>query len=365
MALISRVPGAFILFLIFQLFRNNVLARNILVARNGTTIALNTTMAMNTSKEALPTFGDSVQILGAMKRTDQNFQDGLQLDLFSPKSRTLEVQQNKSPLGAQFVTGNTGGPFVALSNYSYIIKMNETANDLIAKLEIPYNPAMLSTMGVSQANTYVATLAADQKSWAIDDATRNVHVLENNTRIIKMTSLDGEYMLVGRQLADTGNVFVQFGQGATRTVNFTGGPGVQEGEFIDGMRFSVQANNSMGLNVNLKPGINPGTLPANTMSLNSFAWIVNTSSPFSKIDAKMLVPFNRNMLVAMKPAGSSPTTMLTVAKRALNGTSGQFMPIDAARQKVLELPDDRIEVSGMTQLDGQYVILVTNAPKPP
>jgi len=161
-----------------------------------------------------------------MDRTDQDFKDGLALDILSPKNRTLVVNQNTSPLSAQFITGTTGEPFVALSNYSYIIQMSETANDLIAKIEIPYDPEQLKKMGVQEANTYVATLAPDKMSWVIDDSTRNVHRSENNTRIIKMTSMEGEYMLVGRQTVDTSNIFVQYGQGQTRTVNMTGGPGM-------------------------------------------------------------------------------------------------------------------------------------------
>jgi hypothetical protein len=176
---------------------------------------------------------------------------------------------------------------------------------------------------------YVATLAQDKASWVVDDSTRNVHRSENNTRIIKMTSMDGEYLLVGRQTVDTSNIFVQYGQGATRTVNMTGGQGMyvsflvifapecsikfgrfpwitshspfqflradsrlysQQAEFIDGLRFSVQTNKSMTMNVDLKNGINPGTLPANTVSLNSYMWIVNTSDAFSPINAEMLVP---------------------------------------------------------------------------
>lgn len=104
--------------------------------------------------------------------------------------------------------------------------MNETANDLIAKIEIPYDPEQLKKVGVQDANTYAATLASDKMSWLIDDSTRNVHQSENNTRIIKMTSMDGEYLLVGRQTVDTSNIFVQYGQGATRTVNMTGGQGL-------------------------------------------------------------------------------------------------------------------------------------------
>jgi len=65
------------------------------------------------------------------------------------------------------------------------------------------------------------------------------------------------------------------------------------------------------------------------------------------------------MLVALRPAGSSPSTMLTVAKRALNATSGQFMPFNPDQQTVLELPEDRIQIQNITQMDGQYIILVT------
>lgn len=226
-----------------------------------------------------------------MTRTDQDFQDGLALDLFSPRNRTLVVTQNTSPLGAQFVIGTTGEPFVALSNYSYIIRMNETANDLIAKIEIPYDPVMLETMCVQESNTYVATLADDKMSWVIDDPTRNVHRSENNTRIIKMTSLDGEYLLVGRKSVDTANIFVQYGQGATRTVNLTGGPGLQEAEFVDGLRFSVNSSKAIKMNVALKHGIDLANLPEGTQSLNSYMWVVNTTSEAgTKVEAQMLMP---------------------------------------------------------------------------
>jgi hypothetical protein len=46
----------------------------------------------------------------------------------------------------------------------------------------------------------------------------------------------------------------------------------------------------MTMNVDIKEGINPGTLPANTVSLNSFSWVVNTSAPFMNVNAQMLVP---------------------------------------------------------------------------
>lgn len=311
-----------------------------------------------------------------MERTDQDFQDGLALDLFSPKNRTLKVQQNTSPLPAQFVSGANGEPFIALSNYSYILRMNETANDLIAKIEIPYDPVMLSSLGIQEANTYVATLSEDKKSWIINDKQRNVHRSENNTRIIKMTSMDGEYLLVGRRTEDTANIFIQYGQGETRTLNLTGGPGIQQAEFVDGLRFSVQTESSMRINVDLKQGVDPTALPANTVSLNSYAWEVNSSSPHSNIVGEMRFPceylllainqrtltsqVNRMMLAALLPAESSP--MLTVAMKPLNATKGMFMPTNSQSQKVYGMSEDRIVVPGMALLDGQYIILVTMGP---
>lgn len=111
-----------------------------------------------------------------MARTDQDFVDGLALDLFSPKNHTLVVTNNTSPLPGNFVTGSTGEGFVNLSKYSWVIKFNESANDLIAKIELPYDPEALVQQGIQLANTYVGTLAADQKSWIVSETQRNVHM---------------------------------------------------------------------------------------------------------------------------------------------------------------------------------------------
>ncbi|KAH6701229.1 hypothetical protein BKA61DRAFT_681425 [Leptodontidium sp. MPI-SDFR-AT-0119] len=82
MSFSTRWPGAVTLFTYLLYLCNDVKAQN--------------------ETEKLPTFGDNIQILGAMERTDQDFQDGLALDLFSPKNLTLTVKQNTAPLGAQF-----------------------------------------------------------------------------------------------------------------------------------------------------------------------------------------------------------------------------------------------------------------------
>ena len=111
-----------------------------------------------------------------MERTDLEFEDGLVLDLFSPSNRTMVVTNNGSPLPSRFVTGSSGEGFINLSPYSWIVKLNETANDLIAKIELPYSPSSLRKQGVDISNTYVGVLSNDKKSWVVSESQRNVHV---------------------------------------------------------------------------------------------------------------------------------------------------------------------------------------------
>jgi len=65
------------------------------------------------------------------------------------------------------------------------------------------------------------------------------------------------------------------------------------------------------------------------------------------------------MLAQMRPNGASPSTMLVVGRRALNATSGTFLPFNPGQQEVRELPEDRIVVRGVKDLDGQYLMMVT------
>jgi hypothetical protein len=196
-----------------------------------------------------------------MDRTDIDFVDGLAIDLLSPNNRTFVITQNTNALDGKFVTGTTGENFQALLPYSYIIKLNESAEDLIAKVELPYDPSQLAASGFDPADTYVGKLAADGMSWMIMENQRNVHRSENKTRIVKMTSLDGEYLLLGRKGIDNSNVFVQYGQGETRTANFSGGPGRQEAEFIDGLRFSIETNGPLRMNAEIKSPIDGSLIP--------------------------------------------------------------------------------------------------------
>ncbi|KAK2615853.1 hypothetical protein N8I77_002578 [Diaporthe amygdali] len=313
------------------------------------------TWSAHAQDDPLANFGDTIQVLGQMARTDQDFKDGLALDLFSPTNRTLVVTNNTSPLPGNFVKGSSGEGFTSLSTYSWIVKMNETAQDLIAKIELPYDPVALQKEGFDVSNTFVGKLAPDGKAWVISENQRNVHVSENKTRIIKLTSLDGEYMLLGRKSVDNSNIFVQYGQGATRTVNVTGGAGIQEAEFVDGLRFSVAAAAPFALNVDIPNGVDQAALPENTMPLNSFSWVINTTATSSSgLSATVSFPFNTDMLAAKAP--DRKPQQLIVARRALNATStDRFSALEKQR---LSWSANTISAEGLPQLDGQYVLVI-------
>ncbi|KAI5460420.1 hypothetical protein BGZ63DRAFT_454703 [Mariannaea sp. PMI_226] len=277
--------------------------------------------------DALAKFGDTIQVLGKMARTDQDFVDGLALDLFSPTNRTLVVTTNMSPLPGIFVAGSSGEGFINLSNYSWVIKLNETANDLIAKIELPYDPSSLKELGIDMANTYVGTLAMDKKSWVVSEYRETT---ENKTRIIKMTSLDGEYMLLGRKSEDIANIFVQYGQGATRTVNITGGNATQEAEFIDGLRLSIRSAQAFTLNMDIPFGVNEVDMPNDTIAL-----------------------INRDILATKIPGKSYEHLLL--ARRGLK--VGQNETFEVMKNQKFLKSESQIKVAGLSSIDGQYIIL--------
>lgn len=112
-----------------------------------------------------------------MQRTDQDYTDGFALDMYSPVERSVMVTQKYSSLPGNFVTGSTGEGFIALSEYSYLVKVNETANDLIAaKVEVPFNSTKVKEMGIDISNLFAGKMSHDKKSWVVVESQRNVHV---------------------------------------------------------------------------------------------------------------------------------------------------------------------------------------------
>jgi hypothetical protein len=72
------------------------------------------------------------------------------------------------------------------------------------------------------------------------------------------------------------------------------------------------------------------------------------------------IPVNSAMLAIKTGNSSYKKTGLTVARRSLNGTSSEkFNPLPQGFQKILE-SEGRVKVSNLTQLDGQYILLLSS-----
>lgn len=82
---------------------------------------------------------------------------------------------------------------------------------------------------------------------------------DNTVRMVKLNSIDGEYIAVGRQTTETANVLTPFGSSQQQSVNITGS-GIQEVEFQDGFRMSVMASKPMTINTNLVNGVSTSML---------------------------------------------------------------------------------------------------------
>ncbi|KAF1999521.1 hypothetical protein P154DRAFT_576973 [Amniculicola lignicola CBS 123094] len=272
-------------------------------------------------------FNQTVRIAGQMQKTTQPFKDGLTLDINSPTPRTLTVTKNNVPLDAQFVTGSSGAPFMALSPYSYILKTNDSASNLIAAVSLPYNTSTIKQAGVDPANTYVGKLASDGLSWVVTEMDRSINVAGNATRMVKMTGVDGEYLLLGRRTTEEANVFVEYGYGERSTVAMVGGRGVQEAQWVDGLRISALVDKAMGVNVALRSGV--GGMVGDMMSLNSYSWVMNTSMTNQALkQGSVSFPINTN-LMSNTTASNFSTLKFAIGRRALNATSNTpFTSID-------------------------------------
>lgn len=70
------------------------------------------------------------------------------------------------------------------------------------------------------------------------------------------------------------------------------------------------------------------------------------------------------MLASKAPAAAaSPSGMLSVAKKSLNGTGSNFMLLDGDVKAFSEMREEGIVVDGLRGVDGEYVILVKNSGK--
>jgi hypothetical protein len=81
-----------------------------------------------------------------------------------------------------------------------------------------------------------------------------------------MSSIDGEFRLIGRVGNQTGTVLANFGSTPDNAISITAG-GPQEMTFMDGLRLSVLSSVNMSMNVDLLTPISFSDVPQGTRSL--------------------------------------------------------------------------------------------------
>lgn len=183
------------------------------------------------------------------------------METFSQKQQQLIVNQQTPSVAANQVTGTTGNPFIALQPNSMVISTNG-AKDLVGgQIEMTMSAQTLQQAQVQPDNTYVAMLSPDRQTWMIQESIRSINTTDMTVRMVKLQSIDGEYMMIGRQTSGTETQLTPFGSGQASQVSITGS-GLQENEFTDGFRMSVKATQPMTMTVDVKKGLDSSMLAA-------------------------------------------------------------------------------------------------------
>jgi hypothetical protein len=199
-----------------------------------------------------------------------SFPDGSRIETYSQTQRQLLVNQNQAPLPGNQVTGTTGNPFVQLSQNSVIVQTNGATDLVGAQIELPYKTDILKQNNISPDNTFVAKLAPDRSSWVVQSSIKSINGSDGTVRIVKLNSIDGEYIALGRMTTSTGLALTPFSSDSRNAFNVSGS-GIEENEFIDGFRMSVRSTQPMLINTNIVNGISETMLTAlspNTASIS-------------------------------------------------------------------------------------------------
>ncbi|KAF4631696.1 hypothetical protein G7Y89_g6429 [Cudoniella acicularis] len=291
-------------------------------------------------------FNQVINLNGDMQLNTLVFPDNSKIETFSQTQRQVIVNQNPSPLTANHVIGSTGQPFVQLSQNSMTIATNNATDLVGAQIELPINQATLDQNGITADNTFVAMLSPDRQAWMVMEGQKSVNTTDRTVRLVKLNSIDGEYMAIGRKTVETSNVLSPFGQSTTQqSVNITGS-GIQELEFTDGFRMSVRANMPMTINTDVVNGVSTSMLTNGVMPVNNYRYLVSSNLAgvipnLNQMMAVVQLPINaiRVMDMAQKMGmGANSTVSLGIAQRVVlqnpgGASGGSLSPAPQKRQK--------------------------------
>ncbi|KAH6697332.1 hypothetical protein F5X68DRAFT_3914 [Plectosphaerella plurivora] len=288
-------------------------------------------------------FNQVVNINGDMQLNRVVLPDGSRVETFSQTQRQIIINQNTVPLPASHVVGSTGQPFVQLSPQSMIIQTNQ-ANDLVGgQIIMPFDRNALTQNQITVDNTFMAKLSPDRQAWVILEESKTVNDGESNVRMVRQTTIDGEYVVVGRRTAETGQSLAAFSQDPNAAIRIDGS-GIQEVEWQDGLRMSVRASQPMAIQANVVNGVSSGMITSGTQPVNNYRYLVTSNlagvtPDLNRMAAVVQIPLNgMRLMQAAQQMGAGPNdrVALSIEQRAVvqnpGGASGQLRPAPQKRQ---------------------------------
>ncbi|KAJ2906164.1 uncharacterized protein MKZ38_002879 [Zalerion maritima] len=297
------------------------------------------------------------------------FPDNSKIETFSQTQRQILVNQNPNPLAANHVVGSTGQPFVQLSQNSMTIDTNNATDLVGAQIELPIDQGTLDQNQVTADNTFVAMLSPDRQAWIIVEGIKSVNTTDSTVRMIKLNNIDGEYMAVGRQTIETSNVLTPFGSPQAQPPIQITGSGIQEVEYTDGFRMSIDASQPMTVNVDVVNGVSASMITDGSTQPNDFRYLVTTSlaavlSNLNDMMAVVQIPLNadRAMQAALAMgAGPNDSIELGLAQRGVIKNPGGATGNLARRNLKREYFDRRQDNSTATTTAGDAAATGNNS----
>ena len=92
----------------------------------------------------------------------------------------------------------------------------------------------------------------------------------------RQTNIDGEYIVIGRQTAETGVSVSPFSQDPNLAVRIEGS-GIQEVEFQDGFRMSVRASQPMAIQADVVNGVSANMSVSGAQPVNNYRYLVTSN----------------------------------------------------------------------------------------
>ncbi|KAF8740468.1 AAA domain, partial [Rhizoctonia solani] len=325
--------------------------------------------------EETPHFGNFT-IHGQIQPTSLTFPDGLHLLLYSPSAQNVSIEKKDQPSAPSgFVTpldsaavSLGSGSWMAMYNYSWSINFeSQSADDVIATIEVPYSRETLQELGIRYENTFVAKFDSIRGGWVIDTSKASIESNRNLTRVVGLSSPGGEYMLLGRKSGESHNAFLRPGSSSESSdfqveappANSLGQTDpskapVQIGTWTDGFQLEVRSCKRMRVNMNLF-NASESKVQSGFKAISSYGYMVNTSEPDSKVAVVARIPLRQSQIDAQLLNNSQ----LQVAQ--LDPASGEFRIDDGSLANTTSISPRilprSIEIA-TSSLDAKWILVV-------